>query len=246
MKLKTFLHYLDEMEDENQDSSLLYFVNERGEYFGISDFDEDDKVITLELGEEAYCEISCLAEDLSAFAPSSEVRAYDPIEDITYSIEGGWDIDEDGDVYMDIHESRQPEFSPTAQEEYGNTDTSNYVSLYEESGFFEKLAKFATRLGVKTVYLALWLYYAAKHVSVTNSAIIIGALGYLMCPIDLIADILPIVGFSDDAAILLTAFNSILKVLSSEQIEEINRLANVSLGKYFKDFSEDNFTLDQL
>lgn len=246
MKLRTILHYLDEMADEDLGASSLYFVNENGDYLGISEIEEDVRVVTLVLGEEPLYKISDLEDDLSeyGFQPSTQICAYDPIEDVTYSLEGGWDVDEDGNVYMDIHESLHTSNCVIAKEEYAETDTSKYVSSYDEHGLFDKLAKFATRLGVKVVYLALWLYYAAKCASLTNSAIIIGALGYLMCPIDLILDILPIVGFSDDAAILLAAYSAIVKLLSSEQIENINRMAKEALRKYFKDFNEDDIAID--
>lgn len=244
MKLRTFLHYIEEMEDEDMDSSSLHLVNDDGDYFGISGIVENGSVVLLELGEESCYDVNCLIEELGEFSPSMEIRAYDPVEDVSYSIEGGWDLDEDDEVYMDIHESHSTRNIVTAQEEYGNTDTSKYMSSYDEDGLPDKLAKYATRLGVKVVYLALWLYYAMKSASLANSAIIIGALGYLMCPIDLIADILPIIGFSDDAAILLAAYYSIVKILSSEQIEKINRMAKESLRKYFKDFNEDDITLE--
>lgn len=244
MKLRTFLYYINEMEEEDLGSSFLHFVNEDDEYFCISDIDEDGSVVTLELGKEPYCEISSLEDEIFLWRSSKEICAYDPIEDITYSIEGGWDIDDDGKVYMDIHESLHTRNSLTAQEAYGNTDTSKYVSFYDENGLFDKLAKYATHLGVKVVYLVLWLFYAAKSASFTNSAIIIGALGYLICPVDLIADFLPIVGFSDDAAILLVAYYSIVKTLSSKQIEDINHKAKESLRKYFKDFNEDDITIE--
>lgn len=233
------------MEDEGLGSSFLFLVNDDGEYFCITEVEEEfGEGVSLELGENPNYDISDLIDELSEFSPSKKICAYDPIADITYTIEGGWDFDDDGEVFMEIHESHYSCKSVTAKEEYGKTDTSKYVSLYDENGLFDKLKKYANLLGTKVVYLALWLYEAAKSTSLASSTVILGALGYLMCPVDLIADFLPIIGFSDDAAILLAAYTAIVKLLSSEQIENISSKAKEFLRKYFKDFNEDDITID--
>ena len=42
-----------------------------------------------------------------------------------------------------------------------------------------------------------------------NKLIVLGALGYFIFPVDVIADFLPLVGLTDDAFIILTALESI-------------------------------------
>ena len=76
---------------------------------------------------------------------------------------------------------------------------------YSEDGLWEKVKSVAKKAGLKVIYLALVLYYTATAATTPNDkkAIIYGALGYFILPIDLIPDAIPVVGFSDDFAALL-------------------------------------------
>ena len=55
------------------------------------------------------------------------------------------------------------------------------------------------------VYTALILYYTLESdkVSLKDKALIVGALGYLISPLDVISDAIPIAGLGDDLAVLL-------------------------------------------
>ena len=85
-------------------------------------------------------------------------------------------------------------------------NTDNYKKDYSESGLWDKLAKFAKKVGYELVLNALKLYYAiALHKATPEQmAIIVGALGYFISPIDLIPDELP-GGFVDDASVVSAA-----------------------------------------
>ncbi|MDS9471811.1 YkvA family protein [Sporosarcina pasteurii] len=73
--------------------------------------------------------------------------------------------------------------------------------------FWDKLMKFGKRIGEKTVYYSLLLYYTAKSPSVPKSSkmIIVGALSYLIFPVDVIPDFIPVVGLADDSAVIAAA-----------------------------------------
>ena len=62
-----------------------------------------------------------------------------------------------------------------------------YQGNYSESGFWNKVKKVALKAGAKVIYVALILYYelADPNVSPKEKAIIIGALGYFILPLDL-------------------------------------------------------------
>ena len=62
-------------------------------------------------------------------------------------------------------------------------DFMKYKDDYTSEGFIDKISRIAKRAGAKLVYVALILYYTlqSNDVSVKDKAIIIGALGYLMC-----------------------------------------------------------------
>ena len=48
-----------------------------------------------------------------------------------------------------------------------------------------------------------------ENVLNTDKAKIIGALGYFILPIDLVPDVIPVVGYSDDLAALIMALRSV-------------------------------------
>ena len=84
-------------------------------------------------------------------------------------------------------------------------DFMKYSDKYSATGFVEKISHIAKRAGAKLVYAALILYYTlqSKDVPLKDKAIIIGALGYLISPLDVIPDAIPIAGLGDDVAVLL-------------------------------------------
>ena len=79
----------------------------------------------------------------------------------------------------------------------GNRD---YRDKYSDNGFWSKLSKCATKMGSKLVYYVLLLYYVMKApgTPLDVKASIVGALAYVIVPIDLIPDAIPVAGFTDD------------------------------------------------
>lgn len=97
-----------------------------------------------------------------------------------------------------------------------NQDIQKYDVNYSETGFFYKVAKYSKYLGKSILNKIFILYYVFKDKDTPDwiKAIIIGALGYFILPADLVPDLIPIAGFSDDIATLLgtvTAINSYIK-----------------------------------
>ena len=79
-------------------------------------------------------------------------------------------------------------------------DYRDYRDDYSDAGFWSKLSKCATKMGSKLVYYVLILYYVMKAPGTPwgVKAQIVGALGYVILPLDLIPDFIPVAGFSDD------------------------------------------------
>ena len=94
----------------------------------------------------------------------------------------------------------------------------------------EKISKIAKRAGAKLVYVSLILYYTLQSdkVAIKDKAIIVGALGYLISPLDVIPDAIPIIGLGDDLAVLLYVLNKIGNVS-----DEIKDKAKSKLVKWF-------------
>lgn len=79
-----------------------------------------------------------------------------------------------------------------------------YIPHYDAEKFRRKLRRTFRRLGAKAAYYALILFYALQDpkISRKDKGIIIGALGYFLLPFDLVPDLLPVIGFTDDIAAL--------------------------------------------
>lgn len=122
------------------------------------------------------------------------------------------------------------------------TDIEKYQNNYSESKLLNKLMRVARWAGQKVVYAALLLYYVLQSpdVSATDKSKIWGALGYFILPTDLILDIIPIAGYSDDLAALLIALRAVKKNITPE----IKTLAQAKLATWFK--SIDQKEIDQM
>ena len=101
-------------------------------------------------------------------------------------------------------------------------DFMSYRDRFSNNGFIEKISRIAKRAGIKLVYVALILYYTLESdkVSVKDKAIIIGALGYLISPLDVVPDAIPIAGLGDDLAVLLYALHKIWGEVSNDVKEK--------------------------
>ena len=120
-------------------------------------------------------------------------------------------------------------------------EVTTYGSEYSPSKLFEKLTKVASRAGIKTVYAALLLYNALMHKSVPlkDKALVVGALGYLILPIDLIPDLLGPLGFTDDFSVLVLA----LKTIWDNITPEIHQSAREQLRQWFGEVDEADLKL---
>lgn len=109
----------------------------------------------------------------------------------------------------------------------------NYANKFSQSGFVEKIARIAKRAGAKLVYAALILFYTLQSdkISIKEKALILGALGYLISPIDVVPDAIPIAGLSDDLAVLIY----VLKVVWTDIDPEVTARAKAKLNQWFDD-----------
>ena len=112
-------------------------------------------------------------------------------------------------------------------------DFMNYKNRFSPGGFVEKISRIAKRAGVKLVYAALILYYTLEsdRVALKDKATIIGALGYLISPLDVVPDAIPIAGLSDDLAVLIYVLNRIWGDVS----EDVKAKAKAKLATWFDD-----------
>ena len=118
-------------------------------------------------------------------------------------------------------------------------DYKKYTSYFTDGEFWEKLKKIAKKVGLKTTSYALILYYVLKkdEVPMSDKALITGCLGYFIIPIDLIPDLAPVLGYTDDVAGMLFALKRCMKYVDNEVKENVtNKL--VSWFKVDEDYIE--------
>lgn len=110
-------------------------------------------------------------------------------------------------------------------------DFMSYKDKFSANGFGEKISRIAKRAGAKLVYVALVLYYTLQSdkVSVKDKAVIIGALGYLISPLDLIPDAFPIAGLTDDLTVLLY----VVKKVWGDVSDDVKDKAKSKLSQWF-------------
>ncbi|MBP5507405.1 MAG: DUF1232 domain-containing protein [Prevotella sp.] len=130
-------------------------------------------------------------------------------------------------------------------------DFMSYSDKFSPKGFVDKISRVAKRAGAKLVYSALVLFYMlqSKNVTVKEKAIIIGALGYLISPLDVLPDAIPIVGLSDDLSVLVYVISKVW----GDVPEDVKTKAQEKLADWFdedevaevQDFINGKFTADQ-
>ena len=111
-----------------------------------------------------------------------------------------------------------------------------YKTYFSEDGFWVKMKNYARQARVKTVYTALLLFYAYKRKETPSWAknIIIGVIGYFITPIDIIPDLTPIIGYTDDIGMLGFGLVTIACYID----KEVKQKARAKLTKWFGEYDE--------
>lgn len=112
-----------------------------------------------------------------------------------------------------------------------STANLSYEKAYSDQRFWKKATRHASSVGRHAVEKALWLYYAAKNPDTPKWArrVIYGALGYFVLPLDAIPDLAPIVGYTDDLAVMTAA----LATVAFHITDDIKQQASTRLHAWF-------------
>lgn len=106
-----------------------------------------------------------------------------------------------------------------------------YRDKFSDSSLLLKLRNYGRDMGLTVIYNVLQLWYVMQkpEVPAKNKAVIMGALGYLIAPIDFIPDLTPILGYNDDAAAILFALYMVRQYVD----DEVKAKAKAMLAKIF-------------
>jgi len=105
-----------------------------------------------------------------------------------------------------------------------------YEKEFSEEGFWDKITSVVKVVGCDLIEKALILYYVLKDPDTPNSvkALIYGALGYFISPVDAVPDAIPVVGFGDDLGVLIAT----MALLASSIKEEHKIKAKETIKKW--------------
>lgn len=121
------------------------------------------------------------------------------------------------------------------KEKLANFDPAKAIKssqqYFSEKKFAGKMVNYGKTIGIKIAYYSFLLFYTFKSPNTPKSAklTIAGALGYLIFPLDLLPDFIPLVGFTDDSAVIVYAVYQIIKHID----EPIKQQAHEKMMKYF-------------
>ena len=109
--------------------------------------------------------------------------------------------------------------------EFATPDTDR-LSRDEDTvrrGFWRKLRRFASQLPFAEDLLAAYYCAFDRDTPLQVKAALVGALAYFVLPFDVIPDMMPLLGFADDAAILATALRLVASHMKPEHREAAKR-----------------------
>ena len=110
-------------------------------------------------------------------------------------------------------------------------ELQKYEQHYNESSFLDKVTKYGKLIGINALYKAvqLWFVMQKPDVPATIKAVIMGALGYLIAPLDFLPDLMPVLGYTDDFVAITFALIKVQGYID----EEVERKSKHLLAKIF-------------
>ena len=110
-------------------------------------------------------------------------------------------------------------------------ELQKYEQHYNDSSFLDKITKYGKLIGINALYKAvqLWFVLQKPDVPASTKAVIMGALGYLIAPLDFLPDLMPVLGYTDDFVAITFALIKVQGYID----EEVERKSKNLLAKIF-------------
>ena len=110
-------------------------------------------------------------------------------------------------------------------------ELQKYEQHYNDSSFLDKVTKYGKLIGINALYKAvqLWFVLQKPDVPASTKAVIMGALGYLIAPLDFLPDLMPVLGYTDDFVAITFALIKVQGYID----EEVERKSKNLLVKIF-------------
>jgi len=112
-------------------------------------------------------------------------------------------------------------------------DLAKYAPHYSARALRRKVAQMPRRVCRSVLEQALLLYAVLtdKNTPLWARALIIGALGWFVCPLDAVPDGIPVLGYVDDAAVMAFAISRVAQFVTPAVRERAERLIPAGLKK---------------
>ena len=110
-------------------------------------------------------------------------------------------------------------------------ELQKYEQHYNDSSFLDKVTKYGKLIGINDLYKAvqLWFVLQKPDVPASTKAVIMGALGYLIAPLDFLPDLMPVLGYTDEFVAITFALIKVQGYID----EEVERKSKNLLAKIF-------------
>ena len=128
-------------------------------------------------------------------------------------------------------EEKQPTESRFDESQITEKELQKYEQHYNDASFLDKVTKYGKLIGVNALYKAvqLWFVMQKPDVPASTKAVIMGALGYLIAPLDFLPDLVPVLGYTDDLVAITFALIKVQGYID----EEVERKSKNLLAKIF-------------
>ena len=112
-------------------------------------------------------------------------------------------------------------------------ELQKYEQHYNDSSFLDKVTKYGKFIGITALYKALQLWFVLQKPDVPagTKAVITGALGYLIAPLDFLPDLLPVLGYTDDIVAITFALIKVQGYIDEEVERKSKKLLTKIFGK---------------
>ena len=113
---------------------------------------------------------------------------------------------------------------------FNASEVEEYAENYSETSFFDKVTGTIKKAGISLIYKALQLFYVAQRPDcpMRIKAAVYAPLGYFISPVDVIPDITPFLGYTDDAAVIALAL-AVAQLYINDDVKRKAREKLVSL-----------------
>ncbi len=112
-------------------------------------------------------------------------------------------------------------------------ECKRFSDYYSKEGLRQKIIKTSRTISGQVLYhiLLLYLLVSDKSIPLKSRMLFMAALGYFILPTDLVSDVIPLLGFTDDIAFITYALGKASGYITPELKEKALMKAQEKMGR---------------